>query len=108
MNRKISGLMAFVASLPLLFGGCRDRSKDFGKFGKVDGYNAVAFVDGPSRRVTIYAGNDIEDGYITALDRENDGRFDEIQMYKIPKGHPLEKRASLEGMEQAYAEVAGK
>lgn len=107
--RKQPKLAALVLGILASVGGCkeivRDTSRDFGKEGKVNDYDAVAFIDGEGRHLTIMGGDLPDSGYITALDRDNDGRFDEIKLRYMRKGHPLETYASLERLEQAYNSI---
>ena len=42
---------------------------------------------------------------IHAEDWNNDGRFDTISFYGLPKGHPLEEYVNLQKLEQAYQEI---
>ena len=77
--------MLFGVSLAL--GGCGDTSQNFNKRGKIDGYDASAFVDAVGRHFNMEAGKRIEDGHIHAVDWGNDGRFDEIRIWDLPKGH---------------------
>lgn len=45
---------------------------------------------------------------ISALDQNNDGRFDEISLCEIPKGHALEQKVNLAELERIYQEALRK
>jgi hypothetical protein len=42
---------------------------------------------------------------VYGLDRDIDGRFDEIGLLNIPKGHPLENYANLDSLESMWSRV---
>lgn len=71
---------------------------------QVDGYNVRADSVGRLRRISISEGNN----YLTAMDGDNDGRFDEIILENVPKGHPLELLANLPELERVYSEATRK
>lgn len=67
----------------------------------IGGYTVRADSVGRLRRISINEGNN----YLTAIDSDNDGRFDEINLVDLPKGHPLEQFANLNELERVYAEA---
>ena len=91
--RNLKNLI-LIAGLSLA--GCRDASNDFVYRGKIEDYNAVACFDGV-KRIAIMDGKNC----ISARDFAGVGRFNEISL-SLPKGHALEKYASLEKLEEVY------
>ncbi|MEK6800592.1 MAG: hypothetical protein AABY10_05215 [Nanoarchaeota archaeon] len=79
----------------------RDRT-DFVKEGTYEGYQARIGIDGIARGVAIMV-----DDYcgLSAKDYNKDGRFDEIHLNRLPKGHPLEKLASPTELEKVYSAI---
>ena len=45
---------------------------------------------------------------ISASDFNKDGRFDEVYLVGVPRGHALERYAALDLLEKTYNEVRGK
>ena len=98
--RRIGIGMALVAAGAGI-GGCRDdASTDFVRDSTYKGYTTRTSKDGAGRRIFISEANDKEK-YIFANDYDFDGRFDAIRIC-VPKGHPLEKYATLKTLEDAY------
>lgn len=97
------GAVSLVGILPILSTGCTYYSKE----GSFRGYRVNTSIDGSQRRILIQdpkPENPIFYIGISATDEDVDGRFDRIYL-NIPKGHPLEKYASLDSLEAAYQSV---
>ena len=105
--RTQSKLATLVLGALAGLAGCNQHVDSYNK-GKVDGYDAIAFVDGGGRRLTILAGKEYDNGRLTAYDGNNDVRFVEISLTDLPRGHPLEAYASLDKLEQVYTNIVTK
>ncbi len=77
------------------------KNPNFVREGTYEGYPTTIGLDGGGRGICITDSN----AWISAKDYDNDGRFDEITFRSLPKGHPLEKLANLETLENAYESV---
>jgi len=100
--RNILAGLGVVGSLV----GCRDMSKDFSKIEINGGYEFFASFDGSGRNAGI---NDTAGtfGYaVTGADRNNDGRFDIINLNFVPKGDPIEAYANLDSLESIWNRLA--
>jgi hypothetical protein len=85
---------------------CQQPGGYFVKTGTFRGYPAKIRVNGMGRIVTISRSASEPNIYVTALDRGNDGRFDELRLNHVPKGDPLEGFANFQTLEDAYKEVS--
>lgn len=105
--RKQTKLATLALGVLTGLSGCEKSNVDkYGK-GKIDGYHATAFVDGNMRTLVIHAGDVYKEGVLLATDVNNDGRFDEITLDTLPKGHPLEQYANLRRLEEVYSQIVG-
>src|SRR3989344_5782568 len=82
----------------ILQSGCGNEPQFERIEGKFRGYSVIHTLDGRGRiiNININPEEELVNGIpisIYAIDKNNDGRFDEIGFY-IPKGHPLEAYAN--------------
>ena len=81
----------------------------YGNLTTKEGYKVSGTEDGMGRHLVI------EDSYLTSSakgllghdfltvwDRDNDGRFDEINLSYLPKGHPIEAYATLNKLDSLW------
>ncbi len=78
------------------------RTRDFVREADYQGYKVTTGVDGNGRGISIADGN----AHLSAKDFQNDGRFDEIYLDSVPKGHALERFANLNDLEMVYGKVS--
>lgn len=98
LNLLICALMLF-ASVSII--GCQDRDKNFHKEGHFrDFYLSVSFSGG--ERTVFLSSDSLGKEYFIAKDYNEDSRFDRIDLFNLPKGHPLEAYVSLDSLEMAY------
>jgi len=71
------------------------------KQGTFENFYVSAFDRGDSRYIRLSDSKKIT-GSLVAEDFENDGRFDRIWLFDVPKGHPLEQYVSLDKLESIY------
>jgi len=64
---------------------------------------ACVFDDGQGRHLAVFTEDN--QSALTAVDYGNDGRFDEINLKALPKGHKLESYANVNKLEQIYVEI---
>ena len=111
MNKLLKALG--IVALPLIFWGCRDTSNDFYKYKPREKENLVmkATSDNMGNILNI---EEIGTNFtrIIAVDdhprskkKIGDGRFDEIKLRDVPKGHLLEKYVNLDSLNKLYQEV---
>lgn len=112
MTNLINKITKF-AMIPILAGslnGCRDRSNDFCKTGKYNGYEVTATFNELGREMSIYSDIKREsnrkamiNGYEDIENLKDKKRFSKIIMDKeIPRGHPLEIYMDLDSLEKIY------
>jgi len=99
---KTSRICAFALGTLATLCGCVDTSNFVIKDGKVDNYEARIGIDGAGRHIVIYGDKRFSEGRLSAVDSDNDGRFDNISLIDLPKGHPLEDYTSVTKLEEAY------
>jgi len=103
MKAKTLALLAVIGA-GFLFGECRDNRQDFTKRGIIDNqYNATISINGNGRCINIHDKD--SNGYMIAQDLENDGRFDNLDLVRIPKGSSIENYASFEKLEDEYQKI---
>ncbi len=106
--KKASKLTILALTSLSLLPGCADTSSYWwAKDIPFEGYTATASLDGGGRRAKVVdesISTSTGKGWVGAVDGDNDGRFDEIHIY-VPKGHVLEKYASLKELERVYSVV---
>ncbi len=117
MNTLKNILKVAAISLPLILGGYRDFSKDFYKFKVKENLVIRATRDNQGNNVKIYELKDADSSLflqptLFAVDNKpyfedsiGDGRFDEIELRNVPKGHLLEKYVPLDSLDKLYKEV---
>lgn len=74
------------------------------KQGTFESFNVYASDRGDRRYIRLSDSKESR-GSLVAEDFGNDGRFDRINLFGVPKGHPLEKYACLAKLEEAYCKV---
>jgi hypothetical protein len=111
-----------LLSIPLIaatVNSCRESSQDFYKYKEIDGLRVNISKDNQGSMIRVSeiekADSHIPLGstsFVSAADNFpvskgniGDGRFDEIKLYHVPKGHPLEKYANLDYLTKLYNEV---
>jgi len=107
MENKIRnlGLVALIAMTGM---GCSPRYESFEKLGKFEGYEVRIGLGIGHRHIGIAEKIDpsaLEKPMLQAVDYDNKGRFDEIRLWHVPKGHQLEQYASLGALEKVYKTI---
>tara|TARA_Y100000310_G_scaffold330982_1_gene403708 strand:- start:237 stop:560 length:324 start_codon:yes stop_codon:yes gene_type:complete len=98
---KKSRLLALgLAALAIVAPGCRNDSEDFRKTGKFGHYDVTIAIDGEGRKISMRKSG--TSAGINAIDVDNDERFDNIQLRRVPKGDPLEQYTNLRHLETVY------
>jgi len=91
--------------------GCRVKDGMPIRETKVDGYNVSIGINNIGRKILIKQPKQSGTSAVPrmyALDIDNDGRFDEINLGHVPKGHALEQKANLTELERMYQEALRK
>lgn len=99
----MKGLLRALGFFILL--GCATSITHFTKEGEFKGYPVRVGVKNEGRRITIYSNSFDSKSKLTALDTDNDGRFDEVYLRNLEKGHPLEQYEPLDSLNKIYDEV---
>jgi len=85
--------------------GCANNDNHFVEEGKFRGYPTKAGIGTSGRRVTIYPDSLNSEHKLSAVDTDNNGRFDEIYLRNLKKGHTLEQYVHPDSLEMAYNEI---
>lgn len=114
INRKKASLLVTLAlAVPVVLAGCGNGERVIVKDGTFRGFPARAVVDADGRSIALNNKGDenresqLRSG-IKGVDSDNDGRLDEILLYRILSGHPLEQYVNLDSLELAYKTIIGK
>ena len=111
MTKQILKNLLRTAIAPVIATGliaCTDTSDDFAKKGNFKEYEVYIWENSGERHISMQDKNqDVDFGpYLYAIDKDNDGRFDEIKLKRIPKGDSLEKYANLNSLEEIYKQIS--
>ena len=77
----------------------------FVKEGEFNGHPVKIGVRNEGRRITIYPFTANAGNRLTALDKDNDGRFDDIHLKGLDKGSVLEQYVTFPMLDSIYKEV---
>ena len=99
----MKGLFKALGFVILL--GCTNPITHFVKEGEFRGHPVKIGVKNEGRRITIYPSDFNSESKLTALDKDNDGRFDEVYLRNLEKGHILEQYAPLDSLNIIYDKV---
>lgn len=101
--RKTLGTITLASLIGLA--GCSEKGKEVSyKEGTFRGYDIIIREGVLGKEIQI--NRDIsKDSYLYARDRDGNGVVDEIFLWSIPKGSPIEKYANPDSLEVAYNEV---
>jgi hypothetical protein len=91
-KRKVPAVVSGLAALSLAGIGCGDEMEIEDVL--INGYNVSIFEDSRTRYICI--------GTLNATDWNRDGRFDEIDLSRVSKGHPLEAYANPDSLEAMW------
>ncbi|MAG60453.1 hypothetical protein CL619_01575 [archaeon] len=115
MNTRNTKTLATLLLATALVGcSLRDKSGDYTKLGEIDGYEVVVKRDF-ERRIRIcdkdLSKDSIYQSCLTAVDfgsadQPFDGRFDDIELWNIPKDNPIEKYVDLPLLEEIYSYIS--
>lgn len=98
--RKLAIALGLIGML-----GCDIKNRIPPTTTQVEGYNVSVEINKIGRKIMIeprkQPGILIGPG-MYAIDFDNDGRFDEIYLRDLPKGHVLEQKANLAELEKMY------
>ena len=103
-NRITKGIATLCMIAALV--GCSKNPDNFVEKADYKGYTAWIEHKNNGRKVTLVEKtNGLYKPTVLAHDRENDGRWDILESWNVPKGHPLEEYMSFEKLEQAYQAI---
>ncbi len=86
----------------LAFAGCNIPDTYILKEGEFNGHPVKIGIRNEGRRITIYPFTSGSESKLTALDKDNDGRFDDMHLRELDKGSVLEQYATLPMLDSIY------
>lgn len=104
---KIALAFMVATGLAAMVGCFKENPNNYRKFADYNGCDAVAFLDADSNRrgLNIVCDDSLHPISLNAKDLDNDGRFDQVNLYNTPKGHFLEKVVDLNEAEKVFSDV---
>lgn len=108
MSKRLQGLMVGSVLALAACGRVKD-PQDFSSMSDMqignDIYAVHATRNFGRRDLTISKVRDDKSIHLTAQDIDCDGRFDDVTLRNVPKGHPLEQYVDLGKLEKVYTDA---